>query len=110
MSERWFHMKTDRATGRQTHIRFADNGDIVVRETIPANYLNAHMDFTTAVRNDWDGWRGKKIGAVVSSVPADIDMIIKRRSGLERGQHDAKKYNQILRDDFPVFITAGGKW
>lgn len=101
----WAVLRYDAELGITTWVKREGN-TIRFMETQDASQI---VDENATLRANWDGWEGRKHGAVVARVPIVTDNEIKRRCGYDGAEYDKKKYNQILNDiDFRKLRTGGG--
>jgi hypothetical protein len=107
----WELMIDNPITLQKTYAKWNGN-NLIIRETIPAWLAQQMLDENKLRANSWTGWSGKS-GAVVASIPNNIDQELKRASGYDPtkgGWYDKDKYNSLLDDsDYAYLRTGGGK-
>lgn len=102
----WFLHKFYPDTGRTIHMMIDDEGNIHVRDRQPIQKI---VDENTELRNEWDGWKGKKYGAVTNRIPEAVFFDLRKKCGFDGVEYDRKKMNSILKDiDYRKFQTVRG--
>lgn len=94
-------------SGISIYVRKDENGIIHIREDQPVQPI---IDENKALANQWDGWKGKTFGAVVSRIPTVIYNRLKKECGFDGVQYDQKAMNKKLNSsDYAYLRTGGGR-
>lgn len=106
----WAVLRYDATCGITTWVRREDLGNGKSRvhfiETQDATQIveeNKHLS------NSWEGWAGRKHGAVVARIPIVEHNRLMRECGYDGAEYDKDKMKKLLNDgDNAAFRTGGG--
>lgn len=111
----WHLINYDPVTFKSTYMKI-DEGLMTFRTTIPEWLALQIIEKNKREANEWQasgGWRARKFGGVVASIPEILDTELKKKSGYDPrkgGFYDQDKYNSFLDDiDYRHLRTGGGK-
>lgn len=106
-SNEWAVFRHEAEAGITTWIKRNENGDIVVRET---QEVTGILEANKIKQGCWDGWKNKKAGAIVASIPVVEFNKLKDECGFDGAQFDMKHLKKKLNDsDLRLFRTGGGR-
>lgn len=102
----WAIFRYEAETGITTWVKRESPSIIKFIETQDSTQI---VEENAYLRTNWDGWQGRKHGAVVARIPIVTDNALKIRCGYDGAEYDKKKYNELLNDiDYRKLRTGGG--
>lgn len=102
----WAILRYEAETGITTWVKREDAKTIRFIETQDSSQI---LEENAYLHANWDGWQGRKHGAVVARIPIVEDNALKIKCGYDGAEYDKKKYNQLLNDiDYRKLRSGGG--